>query len=123
MTIEEVKYDELEQVLDELADSDDLFDYEDEGVVIENEPHLGKDVIVVQGPAWRVTDKGLIVAEGVYCNYIEKVDAYEPDWALTLVYEDVPDDEFDPARYVYFEQDPPMTAIHNYLQGPLCWNC
>jgi len=123
MTIVEVEYDKLDEALDKLADSEDADRYDDEGVVIEDEQHLGKDVIVVQGPAWRIIDKGLIVAEGVYCNYLENVDAYDVDWALSLIYDDVPDDEFDPQQYVYFEQDPPVTAIHNYLQGPLCWNC
>ena len=114
MTIIDVKYDELDKALDELADSDDLDRFEDEGAVIEDD-HLGNDIVVVQGPAWRVVDKGVIVAEGVYCNYLEEMKAYDPDWSLTLVYNDVPDEEFDPARWVYFEQDPPTTAIHNYL--------
>ena len=53
--------------------------------------------------------------EGMYCNYNEKTGELEPDWSCTLLYENVPDDRFDPDNYSYFEQDPPMTAIHNFL--------
>lgn len=122
MDIFNVKYSELEDEIERLVDSDTTGAYEEEFLIV-NENIGGGDSILAVGPAWRVTDKGVIVMEGVYCNYNQETGEFDPDWALTLVYQDVPDEEFDPERYVYYEQDPPGTAIHNYLQGPLCWNC
>ena len=76
---------------------------------------VGDDVIIVQAPAYRVVDKGLIFATGVYCNYLPAIDAYDTgEFSVTCIYEDVPDDKFNPARWVYFEQGPPLAAIYHY---------
>ena len=32
-----------------------------------------------------------------------------------MIYDDTPDEKFDPMDYVYFEQDSPMVSIHNFL--------
>ena len=115
MVIHNVQYDEIEEALDELFNSEQADDFRDEDVTISNEEHLGEDVIIAYAPAYRVTDKGLIFMEGVYCTRSELTGEVEPDWSLTLIYADVSDEEFDPQRWIYFEQDPPQTAIHNYL--------
>ena len=45
--------------------------------------------------------------EGVWC---EKYDGeFMPDWSLTWFYTD----QNHPENYLYYEQDPPDTAIHN----------
>lgn len=122
MVIFNVKYSELEEEIENLVDTDSTGLYCNEFQIVNDS--IGEEAcILAYGPAWRVTDKDVIVVEGVYCNYNKETDEYDPDWALTLVYKDVPDEEFDPDRFVYYEQDPPETAIHNYLQGPACWNC
>ena len=114
MIILNSELDKLDQNIETLAESGEQDNYTDHAL-IHKDVEEG-DVIVAYEPAWRVADLGIIVAEGVYCNP-------EPDWSLTLIYEDVPDDEFDPDEWLYYEQDPPVTAIHNFMQGPLCWNC
>lgn len=71
-------------------------------VIIQDES-LGKDFILVHQPAFRVTDKNLIYMEGTYYNY-EGVNKYNPDFSLTLIYENVKDDkQFDINKYLYFE--------------------
>lgn len=111
-------YDEIDNILNEYYAED----YDKEYVLCENEeyeiPVEGcEDVIAIYGPIWRVVDKGLIFVEGTYCNYDTETETWMPDWSLTLIYKDVPDDQFDINKYDYFEQDPPATAIHNYLMA------
>ena len=113
MVINNVRYDEIDEALNRFYDSEQVEDVYDE--VLIDEDSLGGDVIVANAPAWRVTDKGLIFMEGVYCNRSRLTGELEPDWSLTLIYADVPDEAFNPNRWIYFEQDPPTTAIHNYL--------
>ena len=38
-------------------------------------------------------------------------DNFEADWAGTIIY----DQPNDPSNYLYYEQDPVRTALHNYL--------
>ena len=75
----------------------------------------GEDVILVQNRIFRVVDKNLMFVEGVYCCRDEGSGDYEPDWALTLIYENVPDLKFNYANYIYYEQDSPEIAIYNFL--------
>lgn len=82
-------------------------------VIIQNDS-LGKDFILAHQPAYRVTDKNLIYMEGTYYNY-EGVNKYNPDFSLTLIYENVKDGNFDVSKYLYFEQDSPNVSIHNFL--------
>lgn len=116
MIIKNVEYDQIEEELDRLEDPFiEGDDYEDQAVMAANEKALGDDVIIVQAPAYRVVDKGLIFATGVYCNYLPAIDAYDTgEFSVTCIYEDVPDDKFNPARWVYFEQGPPLAAIYHY---------
>ena len=116
MIIKNVEYDQIEEELDRLEEPFIEGDgYEDQAVVAVNEEQLGDDVIVVQAPAYRVVDKNLIFATGVYCNYLPAIDAYDiGEFSVTCIYEDVPDDKFNPARWVYFEQGPPLAAIYHY---------
>ena len=120
MKILDVTYEDIDDAIDKYLDSEEAEQEDDEGYLLKGED-LGEDIIIAQGPAWRVTDKNLIFMEGVYCTFIEELDAYDVDFSLTLIYEDVPDEKFNPENYVYFEQDPPMTAIHNYKQQPIIY--
>ena len=55
--------------------------------------------------------------EGMYCNYDPDTDEHEPDFGVTLIYTMPNSDDFDFNNYTYFEQDPPLIAIHNYLNA------
>lgn len=113
MQIKNILYPYLDEAIDNYYASEEP---EEEGHVILNES-IGSDAIMTFGPAWRVLDKNLIVVEGIYSNYNPDTKEWEPDWSLTLIYDNVPDNQFDINKYVYFEQDPPTTSIHNYLQA------
>ena len=115
MKILDVKYEDIDKTtgaLEESGNPDELWEEE----MIQDET-TGNDAIFTCGPAWRVTDRNLIFMEGVYCNYNEETKEYDPDWSLTLIYEDTDDEKFDAYEYVYFEQDPPAVSIHNYLRA------
>lgn len=101
--------DTLYGVIDSYLDSED---YTEETALIKND-YFGKDAVVAYLPAWRVDDKGVIFVEGVYCSYNDETNEYDPDWEITLIYEDTEDLDLD--KFVYFEQGTPTTAIHNYL--------
>lgn len=74
------------------------------------------DSILLYGYAVRISDLDLIIASGVFLQYDEDTGISEPDWDICLIYENVPDDEFDPANYIYFEQGIEYSAIHNFLR-------
>ena len=87
------------------------------GEEIEIEPEEWDDAtIIIYAPFYRVEDKDLIYAEGIFCNYDEETNTLEPDWDLVLIYENVEDNKFDPTKYLYFEQGTEMSAIHNFCQ-------
>ena len=90
------------------------FEDGDEEEYMIQDDNTGMDCIIIYSPFCRVTDKGLIFAEGTYCNWNEDEQEHMPDWSLTMIYEDVGDEDFDYMNYAYYEQDPPTTAIHNY---------
>lgn len=111
ITIKDVTYDEIETLLD----TEEIEEYFDETDIIQNED-LGKDAIIVYPPAYRVTDKNLIFLEGTYCNYDYEKGEFEPDFSLTLIYDNVKNDEsFNLKEYLYFEQDYPKTTVYNFL--------
>jgi len=72
-----------------------------------------EDSVVVYAPLWKVTDKGICFAEGVWCVYNETTHSLEPDWSVTLVYEDT--ENVDINKFDYFDSSTPTVAIHNYL--------
>ena len=103
-------YDELDKEIESLCQVEE----HGEEVLIQNEIEDGSAILVFE-PAWRVIDKNLIAVEGVYGSYDKTTHDFEPDWALTVIYENVPDEKFDPEKWLYFEQDSIATAIHNFL--------
>ena len=112
MKIQNVKFDEIREALEEAAErADDTGEYP-EWLFIQDR-NISPDMITIYGPAYRVTDKGVIFAEDTYCN--RDGNGYVPDWSLTMIYEDTDDAGFDPAKYAYYEQDGPEVSIHNYL--------
>ena len=96
-------------------DDDDEMNYEEFSIECES---IGANIIITAGPAYFLKEEGLLVIEGVYMNKEE--DGYVADWALTLVYEwEDENKEFDAAcakNYIYFEQDPPVITLHNFLR-------
>ena len=108
--------------LQKILDDDDLMEkvYEDpkyEEYEITNTDATGEDMIVTSGYPYFIEDLGLLIIEGTYCN--NEDGEFMPDWSLTLIYKwDAETTEFDQdsvTDYEYFEQDPPLTSIHNYL--------
>ena len=108
MIILDSSYDELDDKIERLSDSDE---YGEEVLVSVNDD----EAIVLFEPAWRITDKNLIAVEGIYGNYDQKARNFKPDWALTAIYDNVPDGDFDIENWLYLEQDSPVMTIHNYL--------
>ena len=114
MKIKIVKYDELQEYLDNVDEHGEDPEFEEETIV--NTKEFGEgDFILLLGPAYRVPDKNLIFASGLFYDYNEDEGKAEADWDIVLIYENVEDDEdFDPEQYLYFEQGLPMAAIHNF---------
>lgn len=108
MIILDSSYDELDDKIERLSDSNE---YGEEVLVSVNDD----EAIVLFEPAWRITDKDLIAVEGVYGNYDKETRDFEPDWALTAIYDNVANDDFQVENWLYLEQDSPVVTIHNYL--------
>lgn len=105
---------ELQNEIDSIEEDTEAFDLEQHEVRNEN---IGEDMIFTCGPIYVLTDLNLILVEGIYCNHNAEDDSYEPDWSLTLIYRGNDVSEIDFNEYEYFEQDPPLTALHNYLNA------
>ena len=110
MKIVNITSDQLEEVFEDETNAIE------EDTEVRSEIFGGDDFVLLTGNAYRVTDRDLIYAEGVYCAYSEYTDAHEPDWDFVLIYSNVDDDEFNPNEFVYFEQGTPSAAIHNYCR-------
>lgn len=109
--IKNVLYSDIDTEIEKLYENG----FDGEYAVIQNEESLGKDYILAETTAWRVTDRNLIFVEGIYYSFRGN-GTHKPDFSLTLIYENVKDDkQFDINKYLYFEQDSPMTSIHNFL--------
>ncbi len=91
--------------------------YEDADEHVIKGGDLGKDIILVREPVYRVEDIGFIFVEGDYCYYEEDTGEYIVDWSLTLIYEDTEDEDFDFNLYMYFEQDGPSISIYNFMRA------
>lgn len=71
MVILNSKYCDLEALIENLVESGEMDDYTDGALVTVDVAEDG-DVIAVDEPTYRITDKNLIVAEGVYCEKKQK---------------------------------------------------
>ena len=106
--------------LQAILDDEDIYELDCEEYEIQDD-NIGEDKIVTWGRPYYIEDLQLLVIEGEYCNHeIENgEDEFIPDWSLTLVYPWDEDkttfDQEDVGGYVYFEQDPPIVALHNFL--------
>lgn len=107
MEIKQVLYSDIDEALERLYEEVDDPEYVKIGQVGE------EDVVIAYAPVWHVTDKGIYFVEGVWCNYNETTNILEPDWSVTLIYDDDKDFELD--KFVYFDSSSPSVAIHNYL--------
>lgn len=102
MEIKDVLYDDIDDALDRQID----LGYVDLVKISE------EDSVIIYSPIWHVTDKNVYFAEGVWCIYNETANTLEPDWSVTLIYDDEVD-ELD--KFTYFDSSSPSAAIHNYL--------
>lgn len=106
--------------LQKILDDDETYELEYEEYEIQDD-NIGDDMIVTLGRPYYIEDLGLLVIEGEYCNHESGngEDEFIPDWSLTLIYnwdaEKSTFDQDDALGYAYFEQDPPIVSIHNYL--------
>lgn len=115
MKIKNISYNDLQDYFDNFDNYCEDPDFDDETVV--NIKGFGdKDFVLLIGPAYRVPEKNLIFASGLFYTYDEKEGRAEPDYDIVLIYDDVEEDsEFNPDQYVYMEDGSEMTAIHNFL--------
>ena len=82
--------------------------------MIESED-FGDDRIITCGALYVLEDIGISLIEGQYCVYNAEENSYEPDFSVTVIYATTSIDDINFNEYTYWEQDPPLTAIHNYL--------
>ncbi len=98
---------EVEDLLfenDEIQAEMNIFDVPMEG--------SDKDSIEVQGVRVIISELGYSARFGEYLIYDEEADAYEADFSLTLIYDQ---NENDPSKYLYWEQDGIVIALYNFL--------
>ena len=90
----------------DMLEIDDYYDYEP--VEIEMDDAL----VLLEGPEKSSIICGVEVfyREGCWCERDEETEEFIPDWSLTWFYIG----EGNCTNYVYFEQDPPETALHNF---------
>lgn len=112
MRIVTIKAHEIDDAVEKIWDSEEYLD--DPRYLIRNADKLGADAILVYSPALRITDYGLIAAEGDYCVPDDSGDLL-PDWSLTLIYNDAPDHELNLDDYVYYESSGIGASVHNFL--------
>ena len=110
--VKEVEFDLIDEVIEKYIESGE-FEECMEDFEIRNDDEFGDDLVILSSPAWRVKGKGLIFVEGTYFSL--QNGQYEPDWSITMIYKDVPDDELDLSNFIYFEQGGPSSAVHNCL--------
>ena len=114
MMIIKTTYAELESELAKWENNEEYLDIPSYDI----QQELDDDLITTTGPVFVLTDRNVAVVEGVYCNYDVDTKEYVPDWSLTLVYELTDaDGTIDMNNYSYYEQDPPMTTLHNYFHS------
>lgn len=89
---------------------------DNEEMVVENEEFGEKDFVLLFNPVYRVMVAGrtFLVVEGVYMAYDEEIDGTYPEWDISLVYENVPDEKFNPNNFLYYEQGSAASAVMNY---------
>lgn len=75
-----------------------------------------KDFALMFEPVYRVSRGGktYLALEGIYMSYDEDAGGTCPDWDISLIYDDVADEDFDPTKFIYFEQGSVISAINNY---------
>ena len=73
------------------------------------------DSIEVLGVHIMIPELGYSARFGEYLIYDEEADAYEADFSLTLIYDQ---NENDPSKYPYWEQDGIVIALYNFLNQP-----
>ena len=103
-------HNELETISELLAEADSYA----EPIMIESED-FGDDRIITCGALYVLEDLGISVIEGQYCVYNTEEEHYEPDFSVTIIYATASVDDIEFNHYTYWEQDPPLTAVHNYL--------
>lgn len=109
---------DIEDVIDR-ADEEWEPDGDDEPLII---TVVGCDGhITLEGPAFLFESLGIVAVEGTM--WVKYEDGQmTPDFSLTVLYreDDWNGPHFNPNEYLYWEQDPILCALHNYLSftGP-----
>lgn len=73
--------------------------------------------VILEGSLWKLNflDTSVFIREGTFCARYNDPEAGEetvdPDWNVTWFYRD----KDNPEEYMYYEQDPIDTAVHNFL--------
>ena len=69
-------------------------------------------LIITEGFIINVPELQLCVRTADFCRYDPDEDYYMPDFSISMIYDDK---DTEPANYLYWEQDSPIIALHNYL--------
>ena len=87
-----------------LSDVDSI---ELEDVMLHEAEKTDSYLILVNDTKVLVKELGITMQAGVYCEWDIDKETYDPDFAVTVIYEEGKEG-------FYFEQDPMLTALHNY---------
>ena len=71
-------------------------------------------LITTDGIRIIIPEMGVSVRTGEYCRYDEDEEYYMPDFSITLIYEE---NETDPSKHIYWEQDSINVSLYNYLRN------
>ena len=103
------KLGELDEVLEALFEDGLDISYSEV-----HDPDDEEGLISIEGIRIVVSDLKLSARAGDYCRYDEEEGQYMPDFSITLIYDE---EEADPSKYLYWEQDPYEVAIYNYVHS------
>lgn len=74
--------------------------------------------IVISGWQVYIPELGIVLHEGVFCNYDEEEQAYLPDFSVTVIKE-AAEEETKEGEWLYYEQDGFVITLANYLHGKM----
>ena len=107
--VKRCKLEELDEFLEELYEEDIEFVYHSVDIPEDDEFEMEVNGIRIIIPFLNIS-----IREGMYCNYDPDEECFVPDFSITVLYEQ---EERDPGKYLYWEQDGIGMTLHNYFSG------
>lgn len=105
--MDKCKLEEVDSLLAAITETDpprishEIRDPDDEGALI-----------ITEGFIIHVAELHLCVRTADFCRFEENEGYYMPDFSISMVYDDK---DTEPDHYLYWEQDPPIITLYNYL--------